>query len=816
MREDLRQAVRTLIRARSTTLSVSAILALGIAATVATLTLADSVLVRPLPYPESERLVTIYEQNLEARVERMLLSYPNFRELVERDSLERVAAYQAFNSLTLTGADESIRVQSNFVSQEYFSLVGAPLAIGSFFGPEAHSGPMAQRSVVISWILWQQHLGADPDIVGKSLELNGASFEVTGVVDRGWIDLPSAGSPTEVWLPLETYPMLGFDWSIIERRTTRFLAIAARLEEGTSLESAQGELSTHAQRLQSQYPEAHGGYDLAVQSFTQFQAEPFKPGILALLGGAFFVLLIGSANASNLMLVRATSRQSELAVHLALGAERRHLVRRLTLEGVFIAGLAGVLGIGAGFLLLRLLLTVSPVVLPDNIVLQPSAQVVVVTLAIAIIIGAVLGVVTSATVSLTTLGTTLRSEGRTLSRSGETWRRALIVVEVACAVTLLFGGLLMVQSFRNLSGQPTGFDPEQLLTLKTTLPVTEYDSPEKQATFVRDLRTQIKSLPGVDDAIVWSRSMPSQATWYRSFAVTGKPLSSQDEAHAARTHFVSAGAIEQLGIRLLEGRTLDERDTADSLPAVVISESTRKALFPNEDPIGQSVHRWNSAQSPAEEIHYTIVGVVADARLAGRARASLPTSDVYYSFAQSANPELNLLVRTNGDPTSLTSLLRSEVRALDPALPLYDVMTMEERMGLETEQSRFTAFLSAAFAAISALLASLGLYSVLATFAQAHRREIGLRMALGGQRRQIVSWMGRQTLAILGLGLTVGLVASLALSRLLEGSLYGVTAWDPVLLLTVTLGAGVVAVLGSLLPLVRAARVCPAIALRAR
>ena len=522
MAKNVSLAIKTLTRAPAATFGVAVILALGIAATVATLTLADAVLLRPLPYPESDRLVTIFERNREAGVEQMLLSYPNFSELVERDSLEQVAAYQASNSLTLTGLDQAMRVQSNFVSQDYFSVLGAPLARGSFFDVDAHSGPMARRHVVISWALWQRHFGADPELVGQTIELNGEAFEVVGIIDRDWVDLPSAGSATEVWLPLETYPMLGFAWPLIERRTTRFLAIAARLTEGASLSEARSELSTHASRLQAQYPEAHGGYELVLQTVNEFQAQPFRPGILALLGGAFFVLLIGSANASNLMLVRAAGRRSELAVHLALGAERRHLRSRLTLESILIALLGGALGIGAGFLLLRALLILSPVVLPDNIVMEPSARVLLATLVAAGSTGLLIGLITATTVSGASLGTTLRASGaRATSRTGERWRRGLIVLEVACAVALLFGGLLMVQSFRNLSASASGFDPDNLLTLKTALPVAEYDTPEKQTAFVQSLRSRVSSLPQVADTIVWSRSMPSQATWYRGFAVTG-------------------------------------------------------------------------------------------------------------------------------------------------------------------------------------------------------------------------------------------------------------------------------------------------------
>ncbi|MEM6702005.1 MAG: ADOP family duplicated permease [Acidobacteriota bacterium] len=815
MLEDLAQALRTVARSRGLYLLVAVILAIGIGATVATLTLADAVLLQPLPYPEADRLVTIYEQNLEAQITQMLVSHSSFESLEAMTSLEHVAAYQATNSLTLSGTTEAVRVQSNFVSQHYLSLLDAPLEMGSFFSPEAHSGPMAQRAVVLSWALWQSQFGGKADIVGRTVTLNGEPFEVAGVLAQRFIDLPSAGNPTEVWLPLETYPLLGFDWSLIQQRTTRFLAIVASLADGTELAQAGAEIQTLAETLEADFPASHDGFSMITRSVAEFQSQPFRAGILTLLGGAFFVLLIGCANAANLVLLRATARQSEIAMHLALGAGRRRVARRLTLEGLLTSLLASVLGLGIGYLAIRLLMRFSPVTLPDYVTLQPSPAVIAATLVLAVGTGLLFGAVPGLVISFGNLNSVLRSEGRGASAAGETWRKALIVVEVACAVTLLLGGLQMTQSFRNLAQTPTGFDPKGLLTLRTTLPATEYDTAQKQAASASEVRGELSSIPGVESTIVWSRSMPAQATWYRAFAATGRALTSQSETHGARVHFVSPGGIEELGIPLLQGRGISEADHAEGAPVVVISESTAAAMFPGENPLGRSVHRWNSPASADSEIHYEIVGVVADARLAGRLLTSIPTSDVYYSFDQTPATDVNLLVRTSGNPNALTASVRERMRSLDPALPLYDVQSMSDRLGAETEQSRFAAYLSSTFALISAFLAGLGLYSVLAFFAQTHTREIGLRMALGSQRLGIVSWMSRQTATILALGLTLGLGASAGLSKAMEGNLFGVKAWDPVTISTVLAATAVVAALGSLLPLVRASRVDPAIALKA-
>ncbi len=816
MVQSLTQALRTMSRSPGLYALVALILGLGLAAVVATLSLADAVLLRPVPYPDGERLVTLYEQNLERQVEQMLLSYPNFEGLAANQSLADVAAYQATNSLTLAGPTETVRVQSNFVSERYLALLGAQPELGTPFDRAAHAGPMAQQTVVLSWGLWQSRFGGDPGVLGRAIELNGVPFDVVGVLQRDFVDLPAAGNPTEVWLPLETYPMLGFSWEVLQRRTTRFLAIVARLSDGLDHGQAQAEVQAYAARLQAEFPGSHGGYSIRLQSLVDFQAGPFRAGILALLGGAVFMLLIGCANASNLILVRATARQSEVAIHQALGAGRGQLAQRLMLEGLLLGAVGAAVGLALGQLALRGVLLLSPVSLPDYLVLETRFGVVGAVALVAVLAGLLIGAAQTVALSAQGMSQGLRASGRAKRGAGERWRRSLIGLEIACSVALLLGGLLLVQSFRNLAAQPIGFDSERLLTLRTTLPVAAYSDPEQQTAFVREARRELLAVPGVEDAIVWSRSMPSQATWYRAFAASGSVLASQNEAHASRIHFVSAGALEQLGVPLLRGRTLEATDDAAAEPVVVLSESAAAALFPGEDPLGRSVHRWNSPQSPEEETHYRVVGVVADARLAGRAQASLPTSDVYYAYAQAPSPELNLLLRTAGPPEAVADLTRARMRALDPTLPLYDVMSMRERMGLETEQSRFVALLAGTFALVAVLLAGLGLYSVLAFFMHTHVGEIGLRMALGSQRLGIAAWMVRQMLVVVGLGAAAGLAASVALARLLESSLFGVEALDPTRIAVVLLCTLGTALLGAFLPVLRASRVQPSVALRAQ
>ncbi|MDX1384290.1 MAG: ABC transporter permease, partial [Thermoanaerobaculia bacterium] len=435
--------------------------------------------------------------------------------------------------------------------------------------------------------------------------------------------------------------------------------------------------------------------------------------------------------------------------------------------------------------------------------------------AIALFIGVVFGLVPGLGLRRTDLRSVLhhRGAGRLDGGAGERFRQALVVVEVASAVALLLGSLVLVKSFRALAETDPGFATERLLTVRTSLPASSYPDDPRLRQAGRDLAARLGELAGVESAILWSPNMPAQSLWYRSFAPAGRHVASLSDTLAARFHMVGPGALEALGIPLLRGRTIGAEDHADAEPVAVVSESAATVLFRDADPIGRRLHRWRSADSAAVERHYTIVGVVADTFQGGRTQPGIPAADVYFAFDQLPGREISLLVRSDR-AAALGAELRDAVRAVDPALPLFDVQTMRERLATEEGPARFSALLGSGFALVASALAGLGLYSVVSFVVLSRTREVGLRMALGGRARDIVGWIGATTGRVVALGLALGFLAALGLSRVLAGAFFGIDTWDTGSAVLALLAMIAVTALAALGPVLRAIRVDPMQALR--
>jgi putative ABC transport system permease protein len=806
--QDLKYAARLLAKRPGFTAAVALTLALGIGANTTVFSVVNAVLLRPLPIPEPDRVVRVFETSRREVVERRPASYPDFVDWREQNTVfEHIAAFDSV-AFTLTGGEEAVRVAGEMVSPSYFPLLGVQPVLGRTFLEEEDRGPSGSPVALVGHGLWQSRFGGRPDILGAAVKLSDRDYTIVGVMPQGFRGVTD---DAELWVPFTSGAAARQMGPALERRGARWHDTIARLAPGVGVEAARREMDAIAGRLEQAFPDTNASRGVLLVAIGEETFGEIRPALLLLLGAVGFILLIACANVANLLLVRMTARRRESAIRAALGAGRWRLVRQYLAESLLLSLLGGALAAILSVWGVEALVAVSPVEFPSFVDASPDAKVLGFTLAVAALTGLVSGLTPALQAAGSDLTEALKEGARGLgSGARNRLRSGLVVAEIALAMLLLVGAGLVVRSLERIVAVDPGFDPENAVTVSVSLPARQYQS-EAAAAFADRLLERARALPTVEAAAVAS-DVPLEGSTSAMFAtVEGYvPASPADELRVY-THEVSPGFFAALGVPLKAGRDFGAGDTAGSPRVAVISEAMARRFWPNDDPVGK---RLKPGRSTSEGEWLSIVGVVGDVKHRGLPDNPNGDPDVYTPFAQEPGTGFNLVLRTAGDPAAVYAALRKEIQALDADVPVYDMNPMSELVRRETARSRFSALLMSVFAALALALAAVGIYGVMSSAVAQRTHEIGVRMALGARRGDVIRIVVGQGMALTLAGVGVGLGLALALTRVMSGLLYGVSASDPLTYAGVAGVLAVVALAACLIPARRASRVDPMVALR--
>jgi predicted permease len=799
LRQDILYALRWLGRSRHFTLVAILTLALGIGGTTTMFSVVQAVLLKPLPFEQPERLVAI-SQVWEGEPSSM--SAPNFHDARDQTpSLESAAAYRD-GEVTLTGRGEPVRLKGVRVSASFFDVLRAQPAFGRVFRADENS-PGKEKVAVISQALWQQRFGGGHDAFDAPIILDGVPYTIVGIMPAGF----SFPFGHEIWVPYAREGMYGDN-----NRGAWFLRAVGRLRDGATLDPARTELATIAARLEQQYPDANAKVGLTARPLHEAMVGSVRTALFVLMGAVSFVLLITCTNLANLLLARAAARESEMAVRSALGAPRHRLVRQLLTETVVLAVAGGIAGVLLAMWALDSLVTLNPEGIQRLDTVRIDRTVLAFSAGIALLTAFIFGILPALQTTRTSLVSTLKEGGRSLAHAGRRTRGALIVAEVALAVTLLAGAGLLIKSFLRLQAVDPGFKPEQVLTFELDVPDTRYKEDEDKTRFFRTALERFEALAGVRSAggvIV----LPLRGSFNLSFTVTGWPPPKPGQEPTLETRVATPGYFQTVGIRLLKGRYFTPQDDERAPQVALISESAAKKFFPNEDPIGRNIRLGWGRGKDKPNVGGEIIGIVGDVRQLGLDVPFEP--EIYVPHAQVANSSLEIVLRTDVPPATLASAVRREVRQLDPDLPIARVETLESIVAESISRPRFYMLLVAIFAGVALLLAAVGIFGVMSYSVAQRTRELGIRIALGAGvgavRRLVVS----QAMTLATIGLAIGLGTALLLSSTLEKMLFNLSSTDPSTFGAVAGVLYIVALVASWLPARRASKVDPVVALRA-
>jgi predicted permease len=812
---DIRHSLQMFLKSPGFTIAAVAALALGIGANTAIFTVVNTVLLKPLTYPESDRMVEFFHrsENGESLLASNLASIPMFHVYQRQTSaFQDVAAYD-FTSpgFNLTG-DRPEQLHGIHVSESYFRLFGAQPILGRTFTPQ-EDAPHGGKVVVLSYGFWQRRFAGDAAIVGKSLSLGNEPYTIVGVIGKEFFSDPDA----DIWLPFQFEPE--------STNQNQFFQVAARLKPGISLAAANAQMQLATEEYYRLHPVG------SPEERERFAVEPLRDliigdarrSLMIMLGAVSLVLLIACANVANLLLVRATGRKRELAIRSALGASRGRIIRQLLTESVLLAAAGGILGLVLGFAGVRALLAISPAGLPrigeNGSALAVDWRVLAFTLAVSLLTGILFGIVPAFTASRTDLNTALK-EGA--SRSGTGFRQGkarslLVVTEVLIALVVLVCATLLIRSFIALHDVGPGFDTRNVLTAEMSMTGERLHTTRGIAELSRKGRERLNAIPGLEISAttVW---LPNQVNDALGFQIVGRPA---DKAQfGSRWMSFSPGYLSVFKIPLLRGRDFNENDTLDAPGVVLINEALAKQCWPGEDPVGQHIIVGQGLSPETDEPARTIIGIVGDTHNNGLANPPdpmmmVPTAQVVdaYAAAYSDTSAQIWVVRTHGDPHRMISTVSEQLRLASGGFPVAHVRTIDEVMGFSTARQNFQMLLSTIFGAVALVLAAIGIYALMAYSVEMRMQEMGIRMALGADRsaiRRLMVWHGmRLTIA----GVVLGMAAALVVARLIASILFGVKAWDPGAFLLAPLILSAVALLAVWLPAARASRVDPVKAL---
>jgi putative ABC transport system permease protein len=810
--QDLKYAARSLRLNPAYTAIVLATLALGIGANAAIFSVADAVMLRPYPYPDMERLVILNERTRDGQ--QMSVAWPTFQDWqAQHQSFEHLGIYR--NAVVnLTGGDQPERLNGAIASSGVFAAMGVPPAAGRVFGP-AEDQTGAPRVALVSERLWRSRFNADPGLVGRSIVLNNEAHVVIGVMPPG-MRFPSR--LTDVWLPLgpvvPTFPQ--------SRGSHPGLIAVGRLKAGVSIERAVADMDTIARRIEAAHPATNK--DIAVGMILYYEqiVQNIRPTLYVLLGAVGFVLLIGCANLANLMLARAERRQRELAVRSALGAERWRIVQQLLTESLLLAVAGGALGVLLATWIVKLFVASRPVTIPRIDMVGVDARVITFAAALSILTGIVFGLVPALRAASPDLLSALKQAGRGSGvSSSRRFRSALVVAEIALALVLLVGAGLMIRSFARLMAIDPGFDPAGVVTMRVTLPAAKYRELDRWTAFHDDLVGRVSGIAGAT-AVGINSAVPLEGGGSEAgVAVEGRPMPAPGTPGTATLFQASSpGYLRAMGIPLLRGRYFTDQDRKGAVPVVIVDDTLVRKLFPDQDPLGKRISfEFHGDRDTPQVVWREIVGVVGHVRHYGIA-SEPPFVQLYTPFAQlpiyfeNRRPSMALVVRTSLAPEALAGAIRRELRAIDPDIPVYGVQTMATYLSQETEQPRLSVMLLSGLGGLALLLAVIGIYGVVSYSVTQRTREIGVRMALGATRRDVMRMVVGQASILIAAGVVIGAGASLALGSVMRNMLFEASARDPVTLGLIAAALIVVALVASVVPARRATRVDPLVALR--
>ncbi|MBK5257058.1 MAG: ABC transporter permease [Vicinamibacteria bacterium] len=785
---DARYGARMLSRTPGFTFVAVLTLALGIGANTAIFSVVNALLIKPLPLPDSERLVSV--SGVDAKGRSQFVSFPDFEDLQKQSRLFEGFTAMVPQSVNLTGGSEPQRVRGGFVSDNFFGLVGVDPEQGRGF--RAGDDDLAAEPVcVLQHEAWQNVFSGDPKIVGKAIVLNNAPFTVVGVLPRGF-RFPF--DDVEVWMPHHTWPVFKTADNYLNR-ANGLVGPVGKLKPAVTMAEGQAELDTIAARVAQEYPAAGAGRKMRARPLRDVVVQNARPMVLVLMGAVAFVLLIACANVANLMLARASARQTEIATRAALGAGRGRLIKQMLTETALLWVGGGILGTILGYFGLGALLASSPGPLPGGVMPALDWTVLAFTFALSAGTGVVFGAFAALRFSRPDLSGTLKEGGR----SGEGAARsrlgsALVVAQVALTLVMLVGSGLMLRSFQKLTQVEVGFKTDNLLTLEYRLPANKYPDGAQQWEVHRQIVERVRAVPGVTSASV-VRAVPFGGNGSNVlFEIPGTPPPADGDAPRALINFGDQYYFETMGIPLLRGRNLNDLDGPTTTPVIVINRRMAERYWPNQNPLGRAI----TFPDPKNPITATIVGVVGDVKHYG-----LDDPDGLQAYAyQAQQPYIfnSLVVRTAGDPMAMTSAVRTAVWSVDPEQPMWKIYTMDFMVDRSLGQTRFMMGLMTAYSALALLLAAVGLYGVMAYSVSQRAREIGVRMALGAQSRDVLRLVLGRGLRLTLAGLLLGLGASLALGSSVRSLLYGVQAGDPATLIGAALVLFAVALLASYVP----------------
>ena len=810
--QDMRYAVRMLRKNPGFAAVVVITLALGIGANTAIFSFVNAVLLNPLPFPDSDRLVFITETMNSG--DEMSVSLLNFRDWQARSRSFEELGGVCFVTFNLTGVDTSQRLVGQAVTMNYFSILGVQPQFGRIFTSEDDKYG-ATRTALISDSLWRNTFGADPNIVGRSLNLGTGNFTVIGVMPPRFEFLVKS----DIWAPLSGWLRPDSPW--FDRGNHMGLNAVGKLKSGISVNQAESEMRQIAAQLEKEYSASNSGNSAFTRSLQTLLVHEVRSTLLVLMGAVGFVLLIACVNVANLSLARSLVRQQEMGIRMALGAGRGRLIRQMLSESFVLSVLGGAAGILIARWLLSALIRLAPDNLPRVADVRLSGRVLLFTAGLTLLTSLLFGLLPA--LSATRITAAFSQTGRT-STAAPIRRRlfdSLLVAEIALALVVLTGAGLMTRTMYKIANVDPGFRTDHLLTMRLDIVGPKYaDNLAQQQSFQRAVLINVKALPGVESA-AFTLSLPiAGSQWGSVFIVGDQPVPERSQIPTAAFNPATPEYFQTMGIRLLQGRLFTDADGPKSPEVVVINETMARRFWPNESPIGKRLKQgWPEWKTPWREV----IGVVADVKLNGVIETT--PLHVYLPVAQTENTSFYLAVRTSVEPQTLAGPVQTAVHAVDSQIPLYQVRTMEERLGRAVVSQRAAMILLSAFAVVAMLLAVVGIYGVISWGVVQRTREMGLRMALGALRRDVMWLVLRRSMLLVLAGVTLGLLGAFALTRLLgaaltEGGpgktplLFGVQAMDPITFILTPILLALVAFLACCLPARRATKIDPLVALR--
>ena len=803
--KNLVYSVRMLLKRPSLTIVAIIAIGLGIGANTAIFSVVNTVLLQPLPYEHPEQLVRIAsEQRNQALDGRGAFSIPDFLDVQKSSTtLEYVAVFQGAGTMVTEGGDPE-RVLGVAVTADYFPLLRVKPVLGRVFTREEDK-PGAADVVLISYGLWQRRFGGDPNIIGREVNLGGKTT-VIGVMPCGF-QYPITDEPQDFWEPM--FPAQWLTKEAREERANRFMSVIGRLKPGVTIAQAKADLDLLSKQIEQQSPQSNTNVIFNAVSLHEDITRDYRSALLIMLGAVGLVLLIACANVANLLLARAAARQKEVAIRMALGASRGRIASQLLTESVLLSLVGAAVGLLLASWGMDLLVAYGPADVPRLRAVSLDRYVLLFTFGVATLTGILFGLAPALHASKPDPGNTLKESGRGFSLAGRNWMRsALIVSEVALSLMLLVGAGLLIHSFWRLLKTDAGFDPKGVLALDVPLSRTTYKTPELQSTAFQQLIGRMKTLPGVRDVSVTSNVPLTDFDVELSFQVEGRaPYKPGQEATSDYT-VTGADYFRTMSIPLMQGRLFTDQEGTNSPQVIVVSNAFVKRYFPNENPIGRRIIFDGKDEKPRE-----IIGVVGDVRRNGLDVDVEP--EMYVSHIQNPERRLNLMIRTEArDASQIAQAARAEVKAFDPNQIIWRTRTLDELLGTSVAPRRFNMLLLGIFAGVALALAAVGLYGVMSYSVSWRTHEIGIRMALGAKRADVLRLVVRQGMTMTLIGLAIRLAGAFLLSRVMVGLLYGVSHNDPLTFAGVSIVLLGVALLACLIPARRATRVDPIVALR--